>query len=51
MNMMIMMIIKFYLTAFDEVDAVVLNVESNKVTTKNALNNDQSDDDDGLSGM
>ena len=42
-----MMIIKFYLTAFDEVDAVVLNVEPNKVTTKNALNND----DDGLSGM
>ena len=36
-TMMTMVTMETYLTAFDEVDTVVLYVKANKVTAKNAL--------------
>ena len=40
-TMMTMVTMETYLTAFDEVDTVVLYVKANKVTAKNALVNHQ----------
>ena len=37
MTVMMMVTMETYLTAFDEVDTVVLDVEPNKVAAKNSL--------------
>ena len=37
MKMLTLVMMETYLTAFDEVDTVVLYVKANKVTAKNAL--------------